>query len=81
MQEEINLNAPAHLEGAGPEVLMEEEHDRSLKVEEDGTVGKTVSVEGDMGPRVGLRELGSAALPRNRTPDHSPCRHLRHPPP
>jgi len=61
-QEEINLNAPAHLEGAGPEVLMEEEHDRSLKVEEDGTAGKTDSVEGDMGPRVGLREPGVSRL-------------------
>jgi len=54
--EEIDLNVLAHLEGAGPEVLMDAEEDRSLEVEEDGTAGKTVSVEGDMDPCIGLRE-------------------------
>jgi len=62
MLEETDLNASAHLEGAGPEILMGAEEDRSLEVEEDGTAGKTVSVEGDMDPRVGLREPGVSCL-------------------
>jgi len=54
--EEINLNASTHLEGAGPEVLMGAEEDHSLEVEEDGATGKTVSVEGDVGPCIELQE-------------------------
>jgi len=38
--EEADSNAPAHLEVAGPEVLMEEENDRSLGVERMGPPGK-----------------------------------------
>jgi len=60
--EEIISNTPVHLEGTGPEVLMEEEVDRPLEVEEDGTTGKTVSVEGDIGPCVELREPGVSCL-------------------
>jgi len=60
--EETDLNALAHLEGAGPEVLMDAEEDRLLEVEEDGTTGKTVSVEGDMDPHIGLQEPGVSCL-------------------
>src|SRR5260221_8546259 len=48
--EEQNPNMPTHLEGVGPKLLMNEEDDQLLKVEEDGTATKTVSVEGGHGP-------------------------------
>jgi len=54
MLEEINLNASTHLEGMGPEALMDAEEDCLLEVEEDGTTGKTISVEGDIGPCIEL---------------------------
>jgi len=60
--EEIDLNASAHLEGVGPEVLMGTEEDRSLEVEEDGATGKTISVKGDIGPCVELQEPGVSCL-------------------
>jgi len=60
--EEADLNVSTHLEGAGPEVLMDTEEGRSLEVEEGGTTRKTVSVEGDINPRVELREPGVSCL-------------------
>ena len=54
--EEIISNTPVHLEGTGPEVLMEEEVGCPLEVEENGTAGKTVSVKGDVGPCIELQE-------------------------
>jgi len=79
--EETDLNVLAHLEGAGPEVLMDAEEDHSLEVEEDGTAGKTLSVKGDMDPHIRLQEPGVSCLPRKRSLDHSPCHHHHHPPP
>ena len=60
--EETDLNVLAHLEGAGPEVLMDAEEDHSLEVEEDGTAGKTLSVKGDMDPHIRLQEPGVSCL-------------------
>ena len=49
-----NPYAPAHLEGAGPELSMDGKEDHSLEVEEEGIAGENASVEGDTGPRVEL---------------------------
>jgi hypothetical protein len=57
-----NTNAPAQSYGAGPELLMGEEDDRSLKVEEEEIAGNDASVERDMGPRVELQNLGVSPL-------------------
>jgi len=62
MWEEIEMNAPAHLEGMGPDTLMEEEDDCLLKVEEDGATRKAASVEGDVDPRIELQGPGVSCL-------------------
>jgi len=46
------MNAPAHLEGTEPELLMDVEGDQLL--EEEGTTGENASVEEDRDPRVEL---------------------------
>ena len=61
-REETETNTPAHLEGAGPDALMEEEDNCLLEVEEDGAARKTVSVEGDISPRVELQDPGVSCL-------------------
>ena len=60
--EEAKTNTPAHLEGAGPDTLMEEEDDHLLKVEEEEAARKAASVEGDVGPRVELQDPGVSCL-------------------
>jgi len=60
--EEISSSTPVHLEGTGPEVLIEEEVDHLLKVEEDGPTGKAASVEGDASPCVELQDPGVSCL-------------------
>jgi len=55
-------NMPVHIEGMGPEVLMEEEDDCLLEVEEDGAAGKAASVKGDIGPHVELQGPGVSCL-------------------
>jgi len=62
MREEIEMNAPTHLEGTGPDALMEEEVDHLLEVEEDGAAGKAASVEGDASPHVKLQDPGVSCL-------------------
>jgi len=62
MREETKMNTPAHLEGAGPDALMEEEDDRLLEVEEDGATRKAASVEGDASPHVELQDPGVSCL-------------------
>jgi len=62
MREETETNTPAHLEGMGPDALMEEEDDRLLEVEEDGAARKAASVEGDAGPHVELQDPGVSCL-------------------
>ncbi len=60
--EETASNAPAHLEGAGPEPSMDEKEDHSLEVEEEGIAGENASVERDIGPRVELQIPGVSPL-------------------
>ena len=60
--EEINLNAPAHLESAGPEVLMDAEEDRPYVLKEDGTTRGNASVGEDRDPRIELQEPGVSHL-------------------
>ena len=55
-------DARVHLEGAGPDVLVDEEDDQLLEVEENGATRKTASVEGDMDPRVELQMPGVSYL-------------------
>ena len=57
-----NTNAPAHSEGAGPDLWMDVEEDHSLEVEEEGTAGENASVGQDMGPRVELQHPGFSPL-------------------
>ena len=47
-----NTNAPVHLEGTGPETLLEEE----------GTAGEKASIEEDRDPRIELQEPGISHL-------------------
>src|SRR5260221_3207566 len=67
-----NTDARAHLEGAGSQVLMDEEDDCSLKVEEEGTARENASVEGDMGPRVELQDPGVSPLATHEDAGSSP---------
>jgi len=60
--EEADTNAPALLQGAGPEPLMDEEEHHSLEVEEEGIAGENASVGQDMGPRVELQHPGFSPL-------------------
>jgi hypothetical protein len=77
-----NMNAPAHLEGAEPEVLMDKEDDHLLKVEEDGAARKAISVEGNMGPHIKLREPGVSYLAmQENTASLTPLPLLSPPPP
>src|SRR5712691_238336 len=57
-----NPYAPAHLEGAGPELSMDGKEDHSLEVEEEGIARENASVEGDIGPRVELQDPGVSPL-------------------
>jgi len=56
-----NLYAPAHLEGAGPELSMDGKEDHSLEVEEEG-ITENASIEWDIGPRVELQDPGVSPL-------------------
>ena len=56
------MNMPVHLEGMGPEVLIDVEKNHLLKVEEDGATRKTVSVKGDISPCVELQDPGVSCL-------------------
>ena len=60
--EEIEMNTPTHLEGAGPDALMEEEVDHLLEVEEEEAARKAVSVKGDTGPCIELQDPGVSCL-------------------
>src|SRR5260221_13204809 len=57
-----NPYAPAHLEGAGPELSMDGKEDHSLEVEEEGIAGENASLEGDIGPHVELQDPGVSPL-------------------
>jgi hypothetical protein len=70
-----NMNAPTHLEGAESEALMEVEVDQLLEVEEDGATRKWLVSRGPCVLESKCKSLGSAALPRKGTLDHSPCHH------
>ena len=57
-----NANAPVHLEGTGPEVLMDTEEDQPYVLEEDGIARENASVEEDGDPRIELQEPGVSHL-------------------
>jgi len=61
IQEETS-NAPMHLEGIGPEVLMDAEEDCLLELEEDGATRKVASIEGDISSHVKLQDPGVSCL-------------------
>jgi hypothetical protein len=75
-----NMNAPAHLEGAESEALMEAEVDQLLEVE-DGATRKWLVSRGPWVLESNCKSLGSAALPRKGMLDHSPCHHYPRPSP
>ena len=51
-----NANTPVHLEGTGPEVLMDAEEDQPYVLEEDGIAWENASVEEDGDPRIELQK-------------------------
>jgi len=51
-----NVNVPVHLEGTGPEVLMDAEEDQPYVLEEDGIAQENTSVKEDGDPCIGLQE-------------------------
>jgi len=51
-----NVNTPVHLEGMGPEVLMDAEEDQPYVLEEDGVTRENTSVEEDGDPHIELQE-------------------------
>ena len=58
-----NANAPVHLEGTGPGVLMDAEEDRPEDMlEEDGITWENTSVEEDRVPCIELQESGVSHL-------------------
>jgi len=58
-----NANAPVHLEGTGPGVLMDAEEDRPEDMlEEDGIAWENASVEEDRVPHIKLQESGVSHL-------------------
>src|SRR5260221_2071493 len=72
-----NPYAPAHLEGAGPELSMDGKEDHSLEVEEEGIAGENASLEGDIGPPVEMQDprvspLATQEDVRSLTPPSSP---------
>ena len=67
-----NANVPMHSDGVGLDLLMEEEDDRSLKVEEEEIAGNDASVERDMGPRIELQNPGVSPLATHEDAGSSP---------
>ena len=58
-----NVNAPVHLEGTGPGVLMDAEEDRPEDMlEEDGITRENASVKEDRVPHIELQESGVSHL-------------------
>ena len=57
-----NLYTPMHLEGMGPELLMDGKEDHLLKVEEEGIARENASIEWDIGPCIELQIPGVSPL-------------------
>ena len=57
-----NTNVRTHLEGAGPDLWMDEEEHHLLEVEEEGIAGENASVGQDVGPRIELQHPGFSPL-------------------
>lgn len=77
--EEDDLNTPVYLESARPEVLMEREDVSRSRWRRMVPLGKSPVLRGTWILVSNYKNQGSAALPRKRTPDHSPCHHHHHP--
>ena len=76
-----NPNAPMHLEGMGPEILMDTAEDwPEVFWRRRESPGRMQALKGT-GILSSCKSLGLATLPCRRKPDHSPCHHYHHPPP